>query len=260
MRRSALPLDDIGRGHDANIGHLVQTDPLACGRIDQHLLDRGEAVAPLGRRPNLHVVGPSTQENVADLLARHQSGRCASHISWLQPITQRLSGFLRHLYVGHVNVDVLLDFVDPLDRDQGLPHDFRLVAQDRQIVTEDAHDDRLARPCQNFLDPLAQVGFDTTKEARITVDHFLDRGNRLVVVDVGIDADPVLAVGDTDNLVRQECLADVRTEIANSGDRAQFAADALGDAQHFRMGCARIGDPVNQEIPLFERWQERIAQ
>ena len=144
--RSALALDDIGRRHNANIGHLVHADPLARGRIEQHPFDRGEAMAPLRRCPDLHIVGAPAGEDVADFLARHQNGRRAAHISRLQPVPQRLSRFLGNLYVGHIDINVLLDLINPLDLDQGLPHDFRLVAQDRQIGTEDTHDDRLALP------------------------------------------------------------------------------------------------------------------
>ena len=77
---------------------------------------------------------------------------------------------------------------------------------------------------------------------------------------MGIDADPVLTAGDADNFVRQEGLTDMRTKIANPGDGTQFTADPLSDAKHFRMRCAWISDPVDQEIPLLERWHERIAQ
>jgi len=39
-----------------------------------------------------------------------------------------------------------LTLINPLDLDEGLPHDFRLVAQDRQIGTEIRTTDRSAPP------------------------------------------------------------------------------------------------------------------
>src|SRR5256885_10754977 len=59
----------------------------------------------------------------------------------------------------------------------------------------------------------------------------LFRSKRLVVIDMGIDADPVLTAGDADDFVRQEGLTDMRAKIAHPGDGTQFTADPLSDAK-----------------------------
>ena len=115
-------------------------------------------------------------------------------------------------------------------------------------------------PDQNLLDPFIQVGLDAAIKPRIAVNHLLDGGDRLVVVDLGIDADPVLAVGNADDFVRQERLADMCAEVADPGYRPQLTADRLGDAQHFWVRRAGIGYPMDQEVPLLERWQQRIPE
>ena len=118
--RPSLALDDVRRRHDLDIGHLVQAHPFACRRIDQHLLDRSKAVAPLGRGPNLHIIGSTVCEDVANFLARHQDGGGTPHIARLEPVAQRFGGLLGDLDMGYIDVDVLLDFVGSLDRGQRL--------------------------------------------------------------------------------------------------------------------------------------------
>ena len=58
----------------------------AVGRVDRKLLDRGEAVARLGRAPHLHVVGLAVPEDVADLLAGHEGGRRPPDVARLEPV------------------------------------------------------------------------------------------------------------------------------------------------------------------------------
>ena len=49
----------------------------------------------------------------------------------------------------------------------------------------------------------------------------------LGVVGVGVEADPVLAEVDPEDLLAEEGLADVRAEAAHAGDRADLLADAV---------------------------------
>ena len=56
---------------------------------------------------------------------------------------------------------------------------------------------------------LLQVGLHIAVKPGVTVDHLLNLGHRLVIVDIGIDADPVLAEINTDDLVHDEGLPDV---------------------------------------------------
>src|SRR3954447_13096423 len=231
----ALTFDDIRRRKKLDVCHLVQVDPLTGGRVDQHLCDRVDAVAPLRRGPNLDVVGPTAREDVADFLARYQDGRCTPQISRLQPIAQRFGKSLRNLDVRYIHIDVLFDFVGPLDGCKRLAHELRLLAQHGEIGTENAHHNRLAFPRQNLFDALIQIRLHTAKQTRIAVHHLLDSGNRLLVIDVRVDADPVLTVGDADDFICQKRLTYMSAEIANAWDGTQLMAYPFGGAEHFRI-------------------------
>ena len=54
-------------------------------------------------------------------------------------------------------------------------------------------------PGQDLVDALVEIGLDIAVNAGIAVDHLLNGSDRLVVVDVGIDADPVLGEVDADH-------------------------------------------------------------
>jgi hypothetical protein len=133
---------------------------------------------------------------------------------------------------------------------------FRLLPQDRQVGAEDAHDDRIRGARQHLPDPLFQVRLDVAPDPRIPVDDLLDRLARLAVVDGRVDADPVLAKVDTDDLVREQSLADVGAAVADSGDRAQLDARCRGDADLFLVGRPRCGHPVHEKVALLEVGQE----
>src|SRR5258706_11672569 len=60
-----LTPDDIWRRLNADIGYLSQLDALSGRGVDKHLADRVNAVAGFRRGPYLHVVGASTDEDVA---------------------------------------------------------------------------------------------------------------------------------------------------------------------------------------------------
>src|SRR5882672_1170476 len=70
--RTRLTPDDIWRRLNADIGNFRQLNTLPGRSVDQHLADRVEAVAEFRRGPHLHVVGASTDEDVADLGSGHQ--------------------------------------------------------------------------------------------------------------------------------------------------------------------------------------------
>ena len=68
----------------------------------------------------------------------------------------------------------------------------------------------LAAAGDDLLGPLVQVGLAVPEEAGVVGDHLVDGGDRLVVVDVRVDADPVLAEVDAVRLVALERLPQVR--------------------------------------------------
>ena len=135
-----------------------------------------------------------------------------------------------------------------------------LVAQVLEVGAEDAHDDRLARPGENLLDALAQVGLHVAVEARVPLDRPVNGRQRVVVVDVLVDADPVLAEVDAVDLVAHQRLADVRAAVAHAGDLAQVLAGPHRDARLLRRGRARLGQPVHQEVALLEVRQQLVAE
>ena len=149
---------------------------------------------------------------------------------------------------------------EPVDPRERLPDLLRLVAQDVQIGAVDAHDDRLARSGQHLSDPLLQIGLHVAIEPGIAVDHLLDRGQRLVVVDRRIDADPVLGEVDAVHLVGDERLADVGAAVAHARDGPQLLTGRDRDPDHLRMRRAGLGHPVHQEVALLERRQQRLPE
>ena len=103
------------------------------------------------------------------------------------------------------------------------------VAQDGQVGPVDAHDDRFARAGQDLLDPLPQVRLHVAVEPGVALDRRMDGGQRRVVVDVGADADPVLAEVHPVDLVGHEGLPDVRAAVADAGDLPEVPARTNGD-------------------------------
>ena len=79
-------------------------------------------------------------------------------------------------------------------------------------------------PVSDLLDALAQVGLHVAVDARVALDRPLDGRERLVVVGLRADADPVLAEVDAVDLVGEQRLADVRAAVAHAGDLAQVLA------------------------------------
>src|SRR5881628_2586313 len=88
----------------------------------------------------------------------------------------------------------------------------RLLAQDVALRAVQAHDDRRARAGEHFAHLVAQVGVHAALAARIALDGFPHRSQRLVVVRRGIDADPDLARIDADDLIAGHRAPDVRAD------------------------------------------------
>ena len=141
-----------------------------------------------------------------------------------------------------------------------VPDQVRFVAEDLQVRAEDPHDDRFARARENLVDPLVQVGLNIVEDARVPVDGLLERAESLVVVCGRIDRDPVLAEVDAHGLVGEERLSDVRPEVLYSWNRTELTACAGDDAALLREGGAGLRDPVPEEVPLFERGDQRLAE
>ena len=114
---------------------------------------------------------------------------------------------------------------------------------------------------QHLVDALAQVGLHVVVEPGIGVDDLLDRRERLVVVGVAVDADPVLAE------VR-------RPRSRRRGTPARCATPKLrtpGIVRSSRLACVTMrrssgcdvpgrGDPVHQEVALLEGREQGLAE
>ena len=164
------------------------------------------------------------------------------------------------IHLGDVllEVDVVLD--DAVDPGDGLADLLGLVPQDLEVGAADADDDGLAAAGQDLADALLEIGLDVATEPRVALDHLVDLVERLVVVDLGVDADPVLAEVDADHLVGGQGLADVGAEVADPGDGPQLLAGRGGDADLLGMGGAGRGHPVHQEVALLEVGEQRLAE
>src|SRR6185436_1353158 len=82
----------------------------AVGRVEGQPADVGQAVARLGRAPDVHVVGLAVAEDVTDLFAVHEGGRGSSNVAGLQPVVLGRVEIHPNIDLGHVflEADVLL--------------------------------------------------------------------------------------------------------------------------------------------------------
>src|SRR5918995_3668736 len=133
-----------------------------------------------------------------------------------------------------------------------------LGAEHIEVGAIDAHDDGFARARQYLPDPFSQVCLDVPVEPRVSIDHVRHGGQSLVVVDRGIDADPVLAEVHAVGLVGLKSLPYVRSAVAYAGDLLQVLTGPNRDPKLFRLGSAWLRQPVHEEVPLLEiRKQDR---
>ena len=122
-------------------------------------------------------------EDVADLLAREQDRRGPPDVARLDPVGLRLGQVDLDLDLRDLDLELGVQVDQPRDAAERLLDLRRLGPQDRQVGTEDAHDDGVAGARQDLADPLLQVGLDVAPQPRVAVHDFLDRRVGLVVVD-----------------------------------------------------------------------------
>src|SRR5215212_7377969 len=256
----------LGR-READVSHLLQRNLLAPGRVDREFAYLADAVAGLGRAPDVHVVGLAAPEDVADFLACDQCGRLPAHVARRYAVVLRfreihLDRYVRHaLLEGGVRLD---DAVYGLDLASDL---VRLAAKQFEVGTGDTHDDGLGRARQRLLDGFPQIRLHVVIETGVAVHGIPDGGHGLVVVDLGADADPVLPEVHAVHFLPQHGLPYVSSAVADPGDLAQILAGPNRHPHLFRCRRTGLGHPVHEEVPLLEvrkqglpeRWRHHDA-
>ena len=120
-----------------------------------------------------------------------------------------------------------MEIDDPRDPSMAVLELFGLVPERAELRTEDADRDGVAGAGQHLADPLLEIRLHVALQSGVAVDDLLDVGDGVLVVDGGIDADPVFAEVHADDLVGGERLADVRTEVSDARDLPQLLAGPL---------------------------------
>ncbi len=232
--REVLALDRVRCRRNAHVGHVRQQDRLAARRVDRKPLDARQARARLGRAPDVDVVRPAAAEDVADLFARDPGAGGAANVAGLHAVALRLGEIDLDLDLRDIRVQLHLRFDETVDALHQPLHLGCLLGEDVEVVAEHADDDCIARAGEHLPDPLLQVGLDVALDPRVTGDDLLHARQRLVVVDLRIDADPVLAEIDAVRLVGQERLADVRTAVAHARDAPELSTGPDRDPRLLR--------------------------
>ena len=117
-----------------------------------------------------------------------------------------------------------MQLFDTFDFRQRCLHLLRFAAENLQVRAKDAHDKGVGRPCQHLSHPLFEIGLHVARDPRVAVNCLPNSGQRLVIVDRRVDADPVLTEVDTVNLIRQQGLSDMGAAVADPRDFPQLIA------------------------------------
>ena len=96
-------------------------------------------------------------------------------------------------------------------------HRLRLCPKPFELRTVNADHDRGAGAGQHFLDSFAQIGEQIAIQPGVAVDDGLDLGNRRLVVDRRVEADPQLREIRSDDLVGDFRPTDVRPKFRTPG-------------------------------------------
>src|SRR5215207_3776535 len=86
----------------------------------------------------------------------------------------------------------------------------------------------------------------------VTIDRILNGGQSPVIVNRGVEADPVLAEVHTGYLLPQESLPNVRSAVAHAGDLPHILPALSHDTRLFLCRACGLRQPVHEEISLLE--------
>ena len=258
--RITFALDHVGSRREPDVRDLAQPHTAAVRRVDEIVLHVVDAELDRRRRHHEDVVDLAVLVDVGDLDAGDQRRCDAADIARLQAVAPGPLEVHRDLDLRYL--DLLLDMQVDEARDvlDGALNLLGAASQDMEIGTENAHHDRFARARENLLDPFPQIRLDIAVQAGVAGDHGLDARVRLVIVDPGVDADPVLGEVHVVRFVSPDRAADMGAEVPHTGNSAQLAARRLRDPDGFRMRGAFRRHPMHQEVPLLERRKQPLAK
>src|SRR3990172_6214268 len=258
--RGVLAQHHVGGRLHLHLRQIAQPHALVVPPVEQEVDHTLDAVAGLGRAPDVHLDVLPIPPDVAGLLARDEGAGGPPHVSGLDAVPRRGGEIHLDPDLWDFEVEIGVQVDDAVDPGHQRLHLLGLLPQDTQVVTVDTHHDGLAGAGEDLFDALPEVGLDIAIQSRVAVDGLLDGRTGLVVVGRLVDADPVLGEVDAVGLVGQGTLPDVGTEVADPGDGAQLLAGLRHDAVHLRVRGARPAHPVHQEVALLEVRKEFLAE
>ena len=148
--------------------------------------------------------------------AADQRRRGTTHVTWLEAMVPGLLEI--HLDLDRLLLVLLLDLrvPDALDLRERLPDLLGLGAKNAKVLAVDAHRDCLILAGQALPHLLGEEGLHLAVDARLGTDDRPHRVQRVLVVGLGIDADPHLGRIDVGRLMRSSsarpiCAAALRT-------------------------------------------------
>ena len=115
-------------------------------------------------------------------------------------------------------------------------------------------------PVEHLVDPLVQVGLHVAVQAGVAVDHLLDRGQRLVVVGLRVDADPVLGEVDADDLVGQHAWPMCEPKLRTPGMARSSLLAAVDDPLLLRSDVPGLVIQCIRKSRSLNVGQQRLAQ
>ena len=114
--------------------------------------------------------------------------------------------------------------LNPFNLTERLFHLLGFGSQNVQVRPDQSHHNWIALTGNGFAYTLRQVGLHVREHPRITSYDILDLGERLVVVDLRVNADPVLPEVNPGNFFTEERLPDMGSEISDPGNCPEFIA------------------------------------
>ncbi len=208
---------------------------MAAGRkVDRQLLDGRDVVAQLGCSPNDDLEDLVVLEEAAHDDARQHARGGPPDLTGLQADTIGRGEVDRDLdgrLLGHAG-----DFGtgDIRHLGDGVADGRRALLQRVELLAVDPDDELGCGLRQDRRDAFGRERPDLGVDAGIARDDGTDGVKLLVIVAVGVEAQPQFTRIDVDDLVGQQGAADMPGDILDTGHGAQLVGDLRDDAVHLR--------------------------